>query len=69
MQLVAGFAHGDDHHASATSAYLVFTSTLGFVQLWSKLLAAFTQVESSPSCIPEQFPVHLVVPTRNTYRE
>jgi len=56
MQLVACFANADDHHATATSAYLVFTSTLGFVILWAKPLTTLTQVESTPSDIPEQVP-------------
>jgi hypothetical protein len=56
MQLVAFFAHADDHHAATSPAYLVFTSTLAFVQLRPKILAALIQVESTPSSIEAQVP-------------
>lgn len=56
MQLVAGFAHRDDHHASATSAYLVFTSTLSLVQLRMEILATLIQVESPLASMPAQVP-------------
>ena len=66
MQLVACFAHADDHHAATSSAYLVFTSTLGFVQLRSKLLAALIQAESPLTSMPAQVPGLHVLPRGNT---
>ena len=62
MQLVACFAHADDHHAATSSAYLVFTSTLGLVQLRSKILAALTQAESPLTNMPAQVPGAHVLP-------
>lgn len=60
MLLVARFAHANDIDAATSSAYLVFTTTLGLVQFWTKVLTAsrhvLTQVESSPSDIPAQVP-------------
>jgi hypothetical protein len=56
MELVAFFAHADDHHAATRPAYFVFTSTLAFMQLRPKILAALIQVESTPSSIEAQVP-------------
>lgn len=60
MQLVARFAHANDIDAATSSAYLVFTSTLGLVQFRAKVLTAsryvITQVESPPSGIEAQVP-------------
>lgn len=67
MELVAQNAHVDDLNAATTSAYFVFTATLGFMQLHVDLVAAFTQAESTPSCIPEQVPLSHVVQPGNTY--
>lgn len=60
MDLVARFAHANDIDAATSSAYLVFTSTLGFMQFRSKVLTALrhvvTQAESTPSGIVAQVP-------------
>ena len=67
MQLVAQNAHVDDFNAATTSAYFVFTTTLGFVQLHVNMIATLTQAESAPSCIEEQVPSNHVFPRGNTY--
>lgn len=65
MLLVVLFANADYHHATTSSAYLVTTSTLAFVQLRVKFLAALIQVESPLTNMLGQAPVLHVLPRGN----